>query len=91
MQKGESKDAVVILNRYTLEKVARYPGAVAAAEDLGLKVQSIRRAICGHVCVYDCYWVYEKELPSWMPRKMCFKRVNGNKSSEKLRRLLGQD
>ena len=90
MHKGQSKDAVVVLDRYTMNQVARYPGVEAAAADLEVKAPSIRRAIHGRIAVYDCYWVYEQDLPSWMPKVTCHKRVNGLKGSEKLRKLLNQ-
>ena len=90
MHKGQSKDAVVVINRFTMREVARYPGVEAAAADLELKAMSIRRAIHGHIAVYDCYWVYAQELPDWMPHYTCRKRVNGLRGSEKLRKLLNE-
>ena len=86
----QGKDTVVVLERFTLEEVVRYPSTTIAERELGIKAATIRRAIHGHLPVYDCYWVYEKELPTWTPRKTYFVRVNGNKVSPKLSELIKQ-
>ena len=88
MYKGQSKDGVVVLERFTMKEIARYGSVMEAAADLDLKAASIRRAINGHVCAFDCYWVYASELDSWMPKKTWFRRVNGNKTSPRLRELI---
>lgn len=90
MHKGQSKDAVVVIDRLTMREVARYQGVEAAAADLELKSMTIRRAIHGHIAVYDCYWVYANDLSDWMPKITCWKRLKGLKGSEKLRKLLNR-
>lgn len=86
MRKGEN--AVVIINRLTMEQVDRFDTVSMAAKSLGVKAMSIYRSLCGRIPVYDCYWVYEKNLPYWIPKHTCFKRLKGIKVPEKLQVLL---
>ena len=90
MKTGEGKDRVVILDRYTLKEVARFDSTPIASKELGIKATTIRRAIASHCAAYDCYWVYERELPNWTPKRVCFIRANGVKQSPKLQELLNQ-
>ena len=90
MKTGEGKDRVVVLDRYTMKEVARFDSTQIASRELDIKATTIRRAIASHSAAYECYWVYEKELPNWTPKKVYFARVHGIKQSPKLQELLNK-
>ena len=88
MKKGSSKDAVVILDRWTKREIAKYPCVVKAAEDLGIRPSSIYRAISQRCVAYECYWVYAEDLPNWQPSPKRYAKVRGTKCPDKLKVLL---
>ena len=88
MKKGLGKDAVVILDRWTKREIARYPCVTKAAEDLGIRPNSIYVAISQRQVAYECYWVYAKDLPNWQPSLKRHVKTRGIKCPEKLKVLL---
>ena len=89
MKKGTGKDRVVVLDRYTMKEVTRFENVLAAVSELDVSLSSIYVAICKKAALYDCYWVYERDLPAFVPRKEHFKRVKGVRIPEKLKNLIG--
>ncbi len=88
MKKGLGKGAVVILDRWTKKEIARYPCVTKAAEDLGVKLNSIYVALSQRQVAYDCYWVYAKDLPNWQPSPKSHVKTRGVKCPEKLKILI---
>ena len=88
MKKDSGKDAVIILDRWTKKEIARYPCVTKAAEDLGIRLNSIYVALSQRQVAYECYWVYAKDLPDWQPSLKRYARVRGNKCIDKLKVLL---
>lgn len=88
MKKGSGKDAVVILDRWTKKEIARYPCVTKAAEDLGIRPNSIYVALSQRQVTYECYWVYAKDLPDWQPSPKRHVKTRGTKCLEKLKILI---
>ena len=89
MIKGSCKDAVVVLDSYTLHLLGEFPSVNIAAEELKLKANSIRHSICFSTPAYNCYWVYKKVYPTWSPAKQCH-RKNRFSTTEELEKLRTQ-
>lgn len=87
MRKGSGKDAVVVLDGYSMREIVRYPSVVRASEDLNIKPDTIRSALCHRTLVYECYFVYLRSLEGWKPAQRSWRRIRGNKESEKLNKL----
>lgn len=81
---------IIILDRYMLTQIARYPSIRLASEDLGIPMSSIYTSICQRTAVYDSYFIYEREFKNWQPAEHAWRRVNGTQSSEKLEELRKQ-
>ena len=88
MKKGKGKGAVVVLDRWTKRKIARYPSVAKAAEDLGISPSSIYVAICFRQVAHECYWVYENKLPDWQPAVRRHVKTRGTKCPDKLKALI---
>lgn len=88
MKKGSSKDVVVLLDSYTMEEKARFYSATEAAEKLKLSVNTIYGALSRNMPVYDCYFVYSRNLKNFHPEHRGWRRVRGIKSSDELKRIL---
>ena len=79
--------AIVILDRYTMVQIARYPSVREASQDLSIPQNSIYASLWGGIPVYESYFVYEDEMNRWMPSWKVFFRVRGLKVSERLEEL----
>ena len=88
MKKGSGKDAVVILDRWTKREIARYPCVTKAAEDLGIRLNSIYVALSQRQVAYECYWVYAKDLSDWQPSLKRYVKTRGTKCPEKLKIII---
>ena len=84
MKKGKS---VVVLDRYSKKELARYASVNEAAGGLNISPSSIYSAICMRIAIYDCYFVYERDLQEFNPRPRVFRRVRNVKVSEKVEAL----
>ena len=87
MRKGSGKDVIVVLDGYSMREIVRYPSVVRASEDLNIKSSTIRSALCHRTLVFECYFVYLLSLEGWKPAQRSWRRIRGNKESEKLNRL----
>jgi hypothetical protein len=88
MKKGSGKDAVVILDRWTKREITRYPCVTKAAEDLGIRHNSIYVALSQRQVAYECYWVYETKLPDWQPAVRRHVKTRGTKCPDKLKIII---
>ena len=78
---------IVIIDRYTKARMARYQSAREAAEDLSISKNTIYASLCSRIPVYESYFVYEDELYKWKPTEQRFWRVRGVKTNPKLEEL----
>lgn len=81
---------IIILDRYTMVQIARYPSVKVAAKDLKIPASSIYQSICFRVPVYESYFIYEDEFLKWSPSEQMFRKVRGLKISQKLEELRNQ-
>lgn len=88
MKKGYSKDVVVLLDGYSLEEKARFSSATEAAEKLKIPLRTIYASLSRNILVYECYFVYSRNLKNFRPKHQGWRRVRGIKSSDELKRIL---
>lgn len=81
---------VVVIDRYTMKRIARYQSVREAADDLSIPANTIYQCLSSRVASYDAYFAYEHELPGWKPSKRSWMRVNGLKVSARLEELKGK-
>lgn len=81
---------IIILDRYTMVQIARYPSVKVAAKDLKIPANSIYQSICFRVPTYESYFIYEDEFFKWTPSEQMFRKVRGLKISQKLEELRKQ-
>ena len=81
---------IIILDRYTMVQIARYPSVKVAAKDLKIPANSIYQSICFRVSTYESYFIYEDEFLKWSPSEQVFRKVRGLKISQKLEELRNQ-
>lgn len=78
---------IIIIDRYTMKQIARYPSVREASDDLSISTNTIYQSLCCRVPVYESYFVYADEYGKWRPAERMFMRVRGLKRSEKLEEL----
>lgn len=81
---------IIIIDRYTMVQIAKYPSVKEAAMDLNIPSGTIYVCLIQRVPSYDCYWIYENEFSKWYPSEGVFRRVRGLKVSKKLEELRKQ-
>lgn len=81
---------IIIIDRYTMVQIARYPSVKEAARDLEIPVNTIYQSLCFRVPSYESYFVYENEFCKWRPSERAFMKVRGLKVSKKLEDLRKQ-
>ncbi len=81
---------IIILDRYTMVQIARYPSVKEAARDLEISKNSIYQSLCFRVPSYESYFIYEHEFSKWFPAERIFIKVRGLKVSKKLEELRKQ-
>ena len=78
---------IIIIDRYTMVQIARYPSVKEAAKDLEIPANSIYQSLCFRVPIYESYFIYEDEFLKWTPSEQVFRKVRGLKISQKLEEL----
>lgn len=86
MKKGQGS-SIIILDRYTMKKVASFQTVNEASAYLAIPASSIYVSICQRISIYECFFLYEKDMQKFKPSQRVFRRVRGVKVSEKLEQL----
>ena len=79
---------IAILDLYTKKEVARFPNVITVAKEFGLTLSTLYSAICMKRPVYSCYWVYVRDLESFVPDRTSFIRTKNLRIPEKLEKFL---
>ena len=88
MKKGSGKDKLVVIDSYTMEELARFSTVKDAAEKLGVNANSVYVGIHTKKPVYECYWVYAKNMKNWKPAPLCHRKTKGTKVPPELQKLI---
>lgn len=81
---------IIILDRYTMALIAKYPSVKEAAKELDIPANTIYQCLCFRVPSYESYFIYEDEYNKWFPAERKFRKVRGLKVSKKLEELRKQ-
>lgn len=50
---------IVVIDRYTMAEIVRYPSVRDAAADLAIREGTIYQSLCGRSVSHEAYFVYE--------------------------------
>lgn len=81
---------IIILDRYTMVQIAKYPSVKEAAKELDIPANTIYHCLCFRVPSFESYFIYEHEFSKWFPAERQFRRVRGLKVSKRLEELRKQ-
>ena len=81
---------IIIIDRYTMVQIAKYPSVKEAAKDLEIPSSSIYQSLCFRIPVYESYFIYDEEYNKWFPAERAYRKVRGLKISKKLEELRKQ-